>query len=61
MTEEQQLRPLSPYAVSKVAQDLLAHQYFAVGIPRSGRGLSITMAPGVRVFVTSAFARQITD
>lgn len=26
--EENPLRPLSPYAVSKVAQDLMAHQYF---------------------------------
>jgi len=28
LTEDNPLRPLSPYAVSKVAQDLLAYQYF---------------------------------
>ena len=29
VTEDAQLRPLHPYGVSKVAQDLLAYQYFA--------------------------------
>ena len=28
ITEKNQLRPLSPYAVSKVTQDVLAYQYF---------------------------------
>ena len=34
VTEAHELRPLSPYAVSKVAQDMLAYQYFrSYGIP----------------------------
>lgn len=29
VTESQELRPVSPYAISKVAQDLMGYQYFA--------------------------------
>ncbi len=63
ISEENPLRPLSPYAVSKVAQDMLAYQYFrSYGIyavrtrafnhegPRRGH-----------VFVTSNFAKQIAE
>ncbi len=55
------LRPLSPYAVSKVAQDLLAYQYhqsFGLDIVRT-RAFNHT-GPGQREeFVTSNFAKQI--
>lgn len=61
--EENQLRPLSPYGVSKVAQDVLACQYF------SSYGLKtvVTRAfnhEGPRrgeQFVTSNFAKQIAQ
>jgi len=55
------LRPLSPYAVSKAAQDLLAFQYhhsFGLKIVRT-RAFSHT-GPGQREeFAVSSFARQI--
>jgi GDP-4-dehydro-6-deoxy-D-mannose reductase len=59
--EECPLRPISPYAVSKVAQDLYGYQYFfAYGLPI----VRIRAFPhfGPRqsdAFVLSAFARQI--
>ena len=59
--EENQLRPLSPYGVSKVAQDVLASQYFQ----SYGLKTIITRAfnhEGPRrgeMFVTSNFAKQI--
>lgn len=63
MKETNPLRPLSPYAVSKVAQDKLAWQYF-----RSyGMHVVTTRAfnhSGPRrgiIFVTSSFARQIAE
>ena len=63
VTEEQQLRPLSPYAVSKVAQDLLGHQYFcSYGIPAvRARAFNHDGPRRGEVFVTSAFARQIAE
>ncbi len=63
VTEEQQLRPLSPYAVSKVAQDLLAHQYFcSYGIPcLRARAFNHDGPRRGEVFVTSAFAKQIAE
>jgi GDP-4-dehydro-6-deoxy-D-mannose reductase len=59
--ETNPLRPLSPYAVSKVAQDLLGFQYFK----SYGQHIVRTRAfnhEGPRrgeVFVTSSFAKQI--
>jgi GDP-4-dehydro-6-deoxy-D-mannose reductase len=63
ITEEHPLRPLSPYAVSKVTQDLMGYQYWrSYGLPviRS-RAFN---HEGVRrgdAFVTSTFARQIAE
>jgi GDP-4-dehydro-6-deoxy-D-mannose reductase len=63
VTEEHQFRPLSPYAVSKIAQDLLAHQYFrSYGIPcLRARAFNHDGPRRGEVFVTSAFARQIAE
>jgi GDP-4-dehydro-6-deoxy-D-mannose reductase len=55
------LRPLSPYAVSKVTQDLMGYQYFkSYGLPivRS-RAFNHTGARRGDVFVESNFAKQI--
>ena len=62
--ETNPLRPLSPYAVSKVAQDYLGYQYFqsyGLKVLRT-RGFNHT-GPRARgdVFVTSNFARQIAS
>jgi GDP-4-dehydro-6-deoxy-D-mannose reductase len=62
-TEEAPLRPLSPYAVSKVAQDLMGYQYFrSHGLPivRS-RAFNHEGPRRSDVFVTSNFARQIAE
>lgn len=59
--EENPLRPLSPYAVSKVGQDLLAYQYhqsYGLRTVRT-RGFNHTGPRRGEVFVTSNFARQI--
>lgn len=59
--EEQPLRPLSPYAVSKVGQDLLAYQYhqsYALDVVRT-RGFNHTGPRRGSVFVCSNFAYQI--
>jgi GDP-4-dehydro-6-deoxy-D-mannose reductase len=61
ITERQPLRPNNPYAISKVAQDMMALQYYL------GRGVSVVRVrpfnhtgPAQRPdFVASAFARQI--
>jgi GDP-4-dehydro-6-deoxy-D-mannose reductase len=61
--EENPLRPLSPYAVSKVAQDLLAYQYwqsYRLHTVRT-RGFNHTGPRRGEVFVTSSFARQIAE
>jgi len=61
--ETHQLRPLSPYAVSKVAQDLMGYQYFkSYGLPivRS-RAFNHEGPRRGDVFVTSNFARQIAE
>jgi GDP-4-dehydro-6-deoxy-D-mannose reductase len=61
--ESKELRPVSPYAVSKVTQDMLGHQYYRA------RGLQIVrarpfthigpgQAPG---FVTTDFAMQLAQ
>lgn len=59
--EDNPLRPLSPYAVSKVAQDLLAYQYFKSYGLRTirTRGFNHTGPRRGDVFVTSNFAKQI--
>lgn len=61
--EENPLRPLSPYAVSKVGQDYLAYQYWMshrVHAVRT-RGFNHTGPRRGEVFVTSNFARQIAE
>jgi GDP-4-dehydro-6-deoxy-D-mannose reductase len=59
--EDNPLRPLSPYAVSKVAQDLLGYQYwqsYRLHVVRT-RGFNHTGPRRGEFFVTSNFARQI--
>ncbi len=61
--ETNPLRPLSPYAVSKVAMDYLGYQYFQsykMRIIRT-RGFNHTGPRRGEVFVTSNFARQIAE
>jgi GDP-4-dehydro-6-deoxy-D-mannose reductase len=63
ITETNPLRPLSPYAVSKVAQDLMGYQYFksyGMHIVRS-RAFNHEGPRRGDVFVTSSFARQIAE
>ena len=59
--ETNPLRPLSPYAVSKVAQDLLGYQYFqSYGLKAiRTRGFNHTGPRRGDVFVTSNFAKQL--
>jgi GDP-4-dehydro-6-deoxy-D-mannose reductase len=59
--ETNPLRPLSPYAVSKVAQDLLAYQYFqSYGLKAvRTRGFNHTGPRRGHVFVTSNFCSQV--
>jgi len=63
MTEENPLRPLSPYAVSKVAQDLLAWQYYrSYGLDAvRTRGFNHTGPRRGEVFICSSFAKQIAE
>ncbi len=59
--EENPLRPLSPYAVSKVAQDYLAYQYnrsYGLYTVRT-RAFNHTGPRRGQVFVTSDFTRQV--
>jgi GDP-4-dehydro-6-deoxy-D-mannose reductase len=63
ITEDQPLRPLSPYGVSKVGQDLLGYQYFMsyqMDVVRT-RGFNHTGPRRAPVFVVSDFAKQIAD
>lgn len=61
--ETNPLRPLSPYAVSKVAQDLLGYQYHqSYGLPVvRTRAFNHTGPRRGHVFVTSNFAKQIAE
>jgi GDP-4-dehydro-6-deoxy-D-mannose reductase len=61
--ETNPLRPLSPYAVSKVTQDTLAYQYFksyGLQIVRT-RSFNHTGPRQADVFAASNFARQIVE
>ena len=61
--EDSPLRPLSPYAVSKVAQDMLAYQYwrsYGLHAVRT-RAFNHTGPRRGEVFVTSNFARQVAQ
>ena len=61
--ETNPLRPLSPYAVSKVTQDLLGYQYWMSWKLDSvrTRGLNHEGPRRGPVFVASDFAKQISD
>jgi GDP-4-dehydro-6-deoxy-D-mannose reductase len=63
ITEENPLRPLSPYAVSKVTQDLLGWQYHRSFGLRCVRTRAFNHEGPRRgyVFVTSNFAKQIAE
>jgi GDP-4-dehydro-6-deoxy-D-mannose reductase len=61
--ETNPLRPLSPYAVSKVGQDMLAYQYYMsykMDLVRT-RGFNHTGPRRPAIFVCSDFAKQIVD
>ncbi|RMF97414.1 MAG: SDR family oxidoreductase [Candidatus Schekmanbacteria bacterium] len=63
ITEKNELRPLSPYAVSKVGQDLLSYQYFqsyGIDVVRT-RAFNHTGPRRGHVFVASDFAKQIAE
>ena len=61
ITEDCPMRPASPYAVSKVAEDMLAYQYFLSWGLRTIRTRMFTHTGPRRgdVFVCSTFAKQI--
>lgn len=63
MKETNPFRPLSPYAVSKVAQELLAWQYHrSHGLKTVvTRGFNHTGPRRGEIFVTSTFAKQIAE
>jgi len=61
ITEDEPLLPLSPYGVSKVAQDLLGYQYhksYGLHVVRT-RGFNHTGPRRGEVFVCATFAKQI--
>ncbi len=61
--ETNPLRPLSPYAVSKVTQDLMGYQYFkSYGLPIiRTRAFGHEGPRRGEVFVTSSFAKQVSE
>ncbi len=61
INEDNPLRPLSPYAVSKVTQDMMAYQYFMSHGLKTIRTRTFNHEGPRRgeVFVTSNFARQV--
>lgn len=61
--ETNPLRPMSPYAVSKVAQDMLGYQYFkSYGLPVvRTRAFNHTGPRRGEQFATSAFAKQVAE
>jgi GDP-4-dehydro-6-deoxy-D-mannose reductase len=63
ITEANPLRPLSPYAVSKVAQDMMGFQYFkSYGLPIiRTRAFNHEGPRRGDVFVTSNFAKQAAE
>lgn len=63
ITETNPLRPLSPYAVSKLAMDYLGYQYhesYGMHIVRT-RGFNHTGPRRGEVFAESSFAKQIAE
>lgn len=63
ITEMNPLRPLSPYGVSKVAQDLMGYQYsksYGLKIIRT-RAFNHTGPRRGEIFVTSNFAKQVAS
>jgi GDP-4-dehydro-6-deoxy-D-mannose reductase len=61
--ETNPLRPLSPYAVSKVGQDMLGYQYYMsyrMDVVRT-RGFNHTGPRRPAIFVCSDFAKQLVD
>jgi len=62
VVEEQLLRPLHPYGISKVALDLLAREYFLdYGIPAVNIRLFNTTGPGKMNDAPSDFVRQLAQ
>jgi GDP-mannose 4,6-dehydratase len=63
ITEKNPLRPQSPYAVSKVGEDLLGYQYFCSYGLKTYRTRAFTHTGPRRgqVFVVSAFAKQVAQ
>lgn len=63
VNEQTPFRPNSPYGVSKIAQDMMAYQYFCnFGLPIVRARSFNNIGPGqADDFVASAFARQIAE
>lgn len=63
ITEDNPLRPQSPYGLSKVGEDLLAYQYFRSYRLKTIRTRAFTHTGPRRgdVFVCSAFSKQIAE